>query len=210
MALQTIDISRTGMLFFDILNGFFHATPKEAKERLRPMVDNAVRLMKASRSAGIPIFFAKSNHRPDSATTALIQTDTDMSLRPWPGGTVRKGRHAATAGESSSDVIPELEPQPDDYYIPKFRRSAFHQTYFDLALRTRGIDTLILSGCHTDIGVAATIFAARDMDYNVIVVRDACATVHDQRAHDVLVDLVFPRIARIRTTDQVLALIQAA
>ena len=41
MALQTIDISRTGMLFFDILNGFYHATPKETKERLRPMVDNA-------------------------------------------------------------------------------------------------------------------------------------------------------------------------
>jgi nicotinamidase-related amidase len=44
----------------------------------------------------------------------------------------------------------------------------------------------------------------------MIVVRDACATIHDQRAHDVLMDLMFPRMCRVRTTVQVLQMIQEA
>jgi len=107
-------------------------------------------------------------------------------------------------------VIPELEPSHDDYYLPKHRWSAFFQTYLDLALRSKKIDTIIISGGSTGVGVASTVFAGRDMDYNFIVVRDACATNHDQRAHDVLMDLIFPRMSRVRTTQQVLQMIEAA
>jgi len=77
-------------------------------------------------------------------------------------------------------------------------------------LRARKIDTLIISGGSTDVGVASTVFAGRDMDYNLIVVRDACATNHDQRAHDVLMDLVFPRMSRVRTTEEVVRMIEKA
>ena len=108
----------------------------------------------------------------------------------------------------SSAVIPELEPSSQDYYIPKYRWSAFYQTYLDLALRARGSDTIIVSGGSTDVGVAATVFAARDLDYNIIVGRDACATAHEPRAHDALMDWIFPRMSRVRTTDQVLEMIR--
>ena len=107
-------------------------------------------------------------------------------------------------------MIPELEPNGSDYHIPKHRWSAFYQTYLDLALRARKIDTLIISGGSTDVGVAATVFAGRDMDYNMIVVRDACATNHNQLAHDTLMDFIFPRMSRVRTTDQVLVMIEEA
>jgi nicotinamidase-related amidase len=114
------------------------------------------------------------------------------------------------AGDKSSDPLAELDPSPDDYYIVKYRWSAFHQTYLDLALRARGIDSLIISGGSTDVGVASTLYSGRDMDYNMIVASDACGTSHDQRAHDTLMELVFPRMARVRTTDQVIEMIQKA
>ena len=114
------------------------------------------------------------------------------------------------AGDKSSDVLADLDPGPDDYYIVKYRWSAFFQTYLDLALRTRGIDTLIISGGSTDVGVASTLYSGRDLDYNMIVARDACGTSHDQRAHDVLMELVFPRMSRVRTTDQIIAMLQQA
>lgn len=208
MNVNHLEIKKTGILFFDILNGYYHAADATKKRRMKPWIDNAVRLMKAGRQANLPIFFAKGNHRPDGATSALISTDTNNSLQPWPNGEVTKGRMHVTGGEGSSDVIPELEPGPDDYYIPKYRWSAFFQTYLDLALRARGIDTLIISGGSTDVGVTSTVYAGRDLDYNLIVVSDACGTSHDQRAHDLLMELIFPRMARVRTTDQVLQLIQ--
>ena len=208
MTLSEIEIKKTAILFFDLLKGYSSTAEGAAKAKKKLMADNAVRLMKAGREAEIPIFFAKGNHRADLATSALILTDTNNSLNPWPDGVVTKGTMHVTGGDPSSDVIPELDPQPDDYFIPKFRWSAFYQTSLDLSLRTRGIDTVIISGGSTDVGVASTVFSGRDMDYNIIVASDACATSHDQRAHDTLMELIFPRMFRVRTTDQVLQMIK--
>jgi nicotinamidase-related amidase len=208
MNINHFDVKKTALLFFDILNGYYHSGDAAAQARMKPWVDNAVRLMQAGRTAGLPIFFAKGNHRADSATSALLLTDTNNSLKPWPNGEVTRGKMPVIGGEKSSGVIPELDPRPNDYYIPKYRWSAFHQTYLDLALRSRGIDTIIVSGGSTDVGVTSTVYSGRDLDYNMIVVRDACGTSHDQRAHDLLMELIFPRMSRVRTTDQVLEMIE--
>jgi nicotinamidase-related amidase len=210
MDLNTIEIKKTGLLFFDLLNGYYHEASDAAKQKKKPMVDNAARLMRTARQVGMPIFFAKGSHREDEGTTVLLKTDTNIPLKPWPNGIVTMVKPAAIEGRSGSEVIPELEPNQSDYHIPKHRWSAFYQTYLDLALRARKIDTLIISGGSTDVGVAATVFAGRDMDYNMIVVRDACATNHNQLAHDILMDFVFPRMSRVRTTDQVLRMIEEA
>jgi ureidoacrylate peracid hydrolase len=210
MKVNHFDVKKTALLFFDTLNGYYRSGDAAATARMKPWVDNAVRLMKAGREAGMPIFFAKGNHRADNLTSTLLLTDTNNSLKPWPDGEVTKGKMHVIGGDKSSDVIPELDPRPDDYYIPKYRWSAFHQTYLDLALRSRGIDTIMISGGSTDVGVTSTVYSGRDLDYNIVVVRDACGTSHDQRAHDVLMDLIFPRMSRVRTTDQVLEMIQQA
>ena len=210
MNVNHFELKKTAMLFFDILNGYV-PEPGTGKPRvLKPWIQNAVRLGKAARAAGLPVFFAKGNHRPDNATTALLLTDTNNSLTPWPNGEVSKTRMHVIAGDKSSDVLADLEPQADDYYIVKYRWSAFHQTYLDLALRTRGIDTIIVSGGSTDVGVTSTLYSGRDLDYNMIVASDACGTSHDQRAHDMLMELVFPRMSRVRTTDQVVEMMQKA
>jgi nicotinamidase-related amidase len=204
------ELKKTAMLFFDILNGYV-PEPEPGKPRvLKPWIQNAVRLAKAAREAGLPVFFAKGNHRPDNATTALLLTDTNNSLTPWPNGEVTKTKMHVIAGDKSSDVLADLEPKADDYYIVKYRWSAFHQTYLDLALRTRGIDTIIISGGSTDVGVTSTLYSGRDLDYNMIVASDACGTSHDQRAHGMLMELVFPRMSRVRTTDQVIEIMQQA
>jgi nicotinamidase-related amidase len=208
MNVNDFEIKKTAMLFFDILNGYVPEPAPGQSPSPKPWIQNAVRLGKAARTAGLPVFFAKGNHRPDNATTALILTDTNNSLTPWPNGEVTKTKMHVIAGDKSSDVLADLEPRPEDYYIVKYRWSAFFQTYLDLALRTRGIDTIIISGGSTDVGVTSTLYSGRDLDYNMIVASDACGTSHDQRAHDMLMELVFPRMARVRTTDQVIAMLQ--
>ena len=208
MNVNDLETKKTAILFFDMLNGYYHDAEPEAKARMKPMVDNAVRIMQAGRAHNIPIFFAKGNHRPDNATSALLLTDTNMRLEPWPAGNVTKNPMHVIGGASSSQVIPELEPSADDYTIPKFRWSAFYQTSLDLSLRARGIDTLIISGGSTDVGVVSTVFSGRDMDFHMIIVRDACGSSHGHEAHDMLMDLIFPRMARVRNTSQVVGMIE--
>jgi ureidoacrylate peracid hydrolase len=208
MNVNDLDIHKTGLLFFDMLNVYYHGAAEETKKRMKPVVNNAVRLRDAAQKVSIPIFYAMANHRKDGQIRSMIVTDTDMRLRPWPNGECNPTVHGATEGSWEQRVIDELKPAPEDYIIPKYRWSTFHQTYFDLALRSRGIDTIILSGGAVDVGIASTAYAARDLDYNLIIVRDACSNSHDD-SMAAFMDTIFPRMARVRTTNQVLELIRS-
>jgi nicotinamidase-related amidase len=207
MNVNELDLRKTGLLFFDLLNVYYHGAPEATQKRMKPVVDNAARLMEAARKTTMPIFYAMANHRPDGEIRSKVVTDTDMRLRPWPDGQCNPSVHGATEGSWEQKVIDELKPTPGDYVIPKYRWSTFHQTYFDLALRARGIDTIIISGGAVDVGVASTVYAARDLDYNVIIVRDACSNSHDD-SMAAFMDKIFPRMARVRTTSQVLEMIR--
>jgi nicotinamidase-related amidase len=207
MNINDLDIRRTALLLFDMLNVYYHGASEETKKRMKPVVDNAVRLRDAARTASIPIFYAMANHRKDGKIRSLALTDTDMRLRPWPNNECHPAVHGATQGSWEQQVIEELTPTPEDYVIPKYRWSTFHQTYFDLALRSLGIDTIIISGGSVDVGVASTAYAARDLDYNVIIVRDACSNAHEN-SMAAFMDTVFPRMARVRTTEKVLEMIR--
>ncbi|MCH8199105.1 MAG: isochorismatase family protein, partial [Chloroflexi bacterium] len=96
-------------------------------------------------------------------------------------------------------VIDELKPQPADYVIAKHRWNAFHQTHLELSLRSRGIDTILLCGGSTHIGIASTAYGARDLDFNLVMVRDACSGLEDNLRQ--FMERVFPIFARIRSTD---------
>ena len=209
MNVNELDTQKTGLLFFDLLNVYYRGAPEETQKRMKPVVDNAVRLMNGARQASIPIFYAMANHRQDGQIRSMIVTDTDMRLRPWPNGQCNPTVHGATEGSWAQKVIEEIAPRPEDTIIPKYRWSTFHQTYFDLALRSREIDTIIISGGAVDVGVASTVYAARDLDYNVIVVRDACSNSHED-SMAAFMNTVFPRMARVRSTDQVLEMIRKA
>jgi ureidoacrylate peracid hydrolase len=207
MNVNELNVKKTGLLFFDMLNVYYRGASLETQQRMKPVVDNAVRLMNAARKASMPIFYALANHRPDGKSRSLTITDTDMRLRPWPGGECNPTVHGAVEGSWEQGVIDEIAPRPEDYMIPKFRWSTFHQTYFDLALRSCNIDTIIISGGAVDVGVASTVYSARDHDYNLMIVRDACGNSHED-SMAAFMNTVFPRMARVRTTDQVLAMIR--
>ena len=207
MNVNQLDTKKTGLLFFDLLNVYYHGAPEETQKRMKPVVDNAVRLMDAARKASLPVFYAMANHRKDGQIRSMIVTDTDMRLRPWRNDDCSPTVHGATEGSWEQKVIDEIAPRPEDTIIPKYRWSTFHQTYFDLALRSRGIDTIIISGGAVDVGVASTVYAARDLDYDVIVVRDACSNSHED-SMAAFMNTVFPRMARVRSTDQVLEMIR--
>ena len=203
---ENLDPARTALLFFDMLNGHVKKNDAATKARYAPVIDCAVRLLQAARRAGLVVMYAAADHRPDNATSAHLITDTDNRLRPIPSGAARELKPVVAAGTWEAQVIDELKPQPQDYMIPKFRWSAFHQTYLDLALRSRQIDTLVISGGSTDVGVASTAYAARDLDYNLVIVSDACTSPEEDN-HAQFMRRIFPRMARVRTAEEVVRML---
>jgi ureidoacrylate peracid hydrolase len=203
---ERLQPASTALLFFDMLNGHVKKDDAATKARYAPVIAAAVRLLEAARRSGLVVMYAAAHHRPDNATSAHLVTDTDNRLRPVPSGAAREAKPVVAAGTWEAQVIDELKPRPQDYMIPKFRWSAFHQTYLDLALRNRNIDTLLISGGSTDVGVASTAYAARDLDYNLVVASDACTSPEEDN-HAQFMQRVFPRMARVRTVDQIVRML---
>ena len=203
--MERLDPARTCILVFDLLEGHV-GKDAASRERFAPVIANAARILEAARAAGAMIAYAHADHRADRATSARTLRDTDNRLKPIASGDTRAHEPLLTGGTRETQVVAALAPRPGDYLVPKHRWSAFHGTYLDLALRTRKADTLVLLGGSTDVGIASTAFAARDLDYNLVVVADAC-TSPERDNHDQLVRRVFPRMARVRSTAQVVAML---
>jgi len=199
-----LDAARTCLLLFDFLRGHVDRE-EEARKRFAPVIANAARLLDAARRTRSMVAFARADHRADRRTSARTIRDTDNRLRPLKPDDVAGHMPIITGGTWEADIVPALAPLEDEFVVPKHRWSAFHGTYLDLALRTRSVNTIVLCGGSTDVGIASTAFAARDLDYNLVIVSDAC-TSPEADNHDQLIRRVFPRMSRVRTTEQVLSM----
>jgi nicotinamidase-related amidase len=192
-----LDPRRTGIVVFDMLEAY------------RPAIEQAgtvppvQRLLAGARATDVPIFWARADHRTDGADFARTGTDTDQQLRPWTPENPPPTRPPHGSGSPGLQVLAELGKREGDYDVPKHRWSAFAGTHLELSLRSRDIDTILLVGGSTHVGIASTAYAARDLDFQVVVVRDGCHGFAEQR--EFFLDKVFPRMCRVRTVDDVLA-----
>lgn len=208
MAYETLAPQRTAVLFFDMLNGHVKKDDPNTQARYEPVIAAASELLHGARARNVMVAYAHANHRADNATSAHLIRDTDNRLNPIPRGQPPIFKPVVSGGTWESAVIDELAEREEDYLIPKYRWSAFFQTYLDLALRSRKIDTLIIAGGSTDVGVASTAFAGRDLDYNLVFARDACSSPEKDN-HDQLMDRIFPRMGRVRTATEIVAMLTA-
>ncbi len=103
-------------------------------------------------------------------------------------------RHIRSGGDPTSpdaQVHPDVAPAPDEQMFVKSKPGAFSTTGLDVALREKGVDTLVLLGTYTSGCVLSTVRAAADINYKLVVVGDACAD-RNAEVHQFLVDRIFP------------------
>jgi len=203
---KRLSAGHTGLVLFDALNGYLHPD-NLAKQRFlaeRNILANLQRLLAGARNVGMTAFYPSGAHAPDSSDSVDRLTDTDMDLMP--GGTADKPvRPHFHAGSRAAEIAAEVAPAVGDVVVLKQRWSSFFQTNFDLQLKVRGVDTIVIAGGSTDVGIASTVFAARDLDYGIVVVRDACYSSRGPN-HDFFMDRVFPRMARVMSVDEAVSL----
>jgi biuret amidohydrolase len=71
-------------------------------------------------------------------------------------------------------LIPEVTPLSSEAIFDKITMSAFESTPLDIALRDCGVQTVIIIGVATEIGIEPTIRHAADLGYLPVMVTDAC------------------------------------
>jgi ureidoacrylate peracid hydrolase len=201
-----LSTDNTGLVLFDALNGYLHPSDPAKVQFLaeRNIIGNLQRLLEGARKVGMTVFYPSGAHAPDGADSVDRLTDTDMDLAKG-GSAGQPIRPHFYAGSRDAEIAPELTPAKTDVMVIKQRWSSFFQTNLDLQLRARGIGTIVIAGGSTDVGIASTVFAARDLDYGIVVVRDACYSTRGTN-NDFFMDRVFPRMSRVMTIDQTVAL----
>ena len=128
----------------------------------------------------------------------------EVSLRnPLFGVIKRSAQHQQLFLGPTGTIHPTVAPQADDVVVTKHRINAFAGTDLEMILRAKEIDTLILFGIATSGVVLSTFLHASDEDYRLIIVKDCCADV-DREGHNYLVERLFPGLATVTTSVQLL------
>lgn len=87
------------------------------------------------------------------------------------------------------EIIAELKPQPQDIVFQKRRPDGFAGTDFDLMLRSNGIKTILIGGVATEGGVEGTARSARNLGYDVVILKD-CVGSRNRELHELALKLM--------------------
>ena len=77
---------------------------------------------------------------------------------------------------AASEIAPSAGFQPGDILITKRHWGAFAGTDLEQQLKSRGIDTVVLTGISTNAGVESTARQGTGLGFAFVLVEDACSS----------------------------------
>ncbi len=184
----TIDKTRTALLIMDYQNDIVNFLPE--KDRA-PLLEKASAILKEARGAGLQVIYVVVRFR-DGYPEINPQNRMFSGLKK--SGWLREGTPGA-------EIHPKVAPQTGDIVVTKRRVGAFSTTDLETILRAKNINTLAMFGIATSGVVLSTVRWAADMDYQLVIIGDACADRSDE-VHRVLLEKVFPGQAMVVTAQE--------
>lgn len=187
----SLDPATSALIVIDLQRGIVAraAAPHASSD----VVSRCAQLAKAFREAGAVVVLVHVSFSEDDGDRLKPAADAAPPAMPLPA--------------DWSELVPELGRQPGDIVIVKRQWGAFYGTALDLQLRRRGIGTLVYGGIATNFGVESTARDAYERGFEQVFVEDAMSGLTAE-AHAFAVTTIFPRMGRVRSTDEVLAAIK--
>jgi len=155
-----------------------------APHAVADIFDRSAGLAKAFRDKGLPVVWV------NVAGASVGRTETAPQMGDLP--------------HNWTELPEELGVAPSDKTLTKYGWGAFHDERMDALLKEVGAGQVFLTGLTTSQAVESTARSAHERNYNVVVVTDAIGDL-DTEAHSHSVTQIFPKIAELATTEEVLA-----
>ena len=121
-------------------------------------------------------------------------------------GRTDQARSVTTIPPEWSQIVPELNQQPDDRVVSKRSWGAFSSTDLQAQLQAQGVTQLVICGIATSIGVESTARHAHELGFNVTLAVDAMTDTHAD-AHANSLTRIFPRLGECGSTQEIIALL---
>ena len=197
---ERIDPGRSALIAYDVCRRALTPSDPARRAAIRPVLDAWAKMIGLARAAGIPVIYTTPVSRADGADVVMLPTDLSMESGVPPLTNTIEG----TAEAGFPD---EIAPQPGDYVFLKRRPSAFYGTGVAELLHMLRRDTIIIGGGASNRGVETSVREAFNLDLASIVVRECCWS-SDTAAHAYSLDKSMKMYARIRSLDQVEAMLR--
>jgi len=189
---------KPALLIIDMQNAFLHPNGHLVKlgENNKPylaIVPKIARLADLARSLGIPVIYFRHAYRPGYIDGGIVVHElfpSDKESGGWLDGTW------------DTEIFEPLKPRESDIVIKKNRYSGFFGTDLDQLLRNLGVNTLIITGIHSNVCCDSTARDAVFRDYRVYFVSDATAAV-DETLHMATLRTIGKYFGRVLTTEEV-------
>lgn len=201
----------TALLVIDMQHGFLDPGASLEVPKGREVLPNVTRLVESCRASNVRVVFTEFVY--STAIPCLRGDPFGVEHLPAEPGALRGfglpssncliGTKSGTGAESSA-TVDELAPQEGDLVIQAHTYDKFYGTPLELALRTWGVDRLIVTGVTTDVCVNSTILSAANRNYRVIAVTDGMATIQDH-IHQACLEIWRNKFARLVQTGDLLA-----
>ncbi len=179
-----LDPKSTALVLIDLQKGVLAmpVAPHPAAE----VYERSLRLVQRFHAAQAPVVWVRVSFAADLADAPHLPVDQPSNYAALPAGW---------------DEIPG-PPHASDLIITKRHWGAFHGTELDLQLRRRGVRCIVLGGIASHIGVESTARSAAEHDYELVIPEDLCSSVSTE-THAFSFKHIFPRIARVTTSDDI-------
>jgi len=161
---------RTALLVYDMQVGIIQQMKNGAE-----LVARVRRVLDAARASGLRVFFMRHMSLPKEAA-GIFQLRMAMAWQRV--GTVTEVKPWFLRDSPGFQLVPELTPLPNEVIFDKITMSAFEGTPLDIALRDCDVNSFIIVGVATEIGIEPTIRHGADLGYIPILVTDACGAGH--------------------------------
>jgi ureidoacrylate peracid hydrolase len=193
---ERIAPSKTALIVVDVQNDFCHSDSPLAKHNdmslVQDMVPRLLQLIDAARAAGTTIVWIKVLHF--EWTTSPAGKEQRMRTR---GNTTMICQEGTFGAE-----FYRVEPEPGEPIVVKHRYSAFVDTDLQLILRSKGIQSVILTGVATNVCVESTARDAFMRDYYVTFASD-CSATFTQEKHDATLRNMADHFGVVATSDEI-------
>jgi len=197
---ERLDPRRTALIAYDVCRRALTPADPARRAAMRPVLDAWIRMIATARAAGIPVICTTPVSRADGADVVMLPTDlsAETGVPPLTNG---------VEGTPEAGFPDEIVPTAADYVFLKRRPSAFYGTGVAELLHMLRRDVIVIGGGATNRGVETSEREAFNMDIASVVVRECCWG-GDQAAHAYSLDKAMKMYARIRTLDQVAAMLR--
>ena len=182
----SLEPSETALIVVDMQNDFCHRDGFYARNAERMMsigldtdlvsarIGSMKELLAAAREAGL--FIVHTQIVRDLGAFNKVETLHKIVPRTYRAYQDAPDGPPLVPGSWGAATHDELAPLQDEYILVKRAFSSFYQTDLEMALRRRGIRTVIIAGTVTYVCVLHTAFDASVRDFDVVVASDGVAS----------------------------------